>query len=183
MEAPALLVPGISAGNFIVRAKFLNLHVDQLSDQVGVFVGRSVDNVVRAGAHEFMESSVYQSSFVFSQNGVDGIPTGGALNAFQSGDDVVFQLGRLNGQWQYRWQNLNSPQNSGSVENFSIPSLDSETDLYFGVFNHDARNTTSQVATLEYFEVLTGSSIPEPASIGLAITGLLAAFCKLRQRS
>jgi hypothetical protein len=173
MEAPAILILGAGNDNFVVRAKYLDIHVDQLSDQLGIFVGRSVDNVVRAGAHETMTPGTYQAIFNWSQNGVDGLPNGGALNAFNAGDDAVFQLGRIGGQWHFRWQNLNTPALSGSVENFTIPGLDSEADLYFGVFNHDARNTTPQLATLEYFEVLTGASVPEPTSIGLAILAFL----------
>ena len=112
-----------------------------------------------------------------------GLPSGGELTAFQSGDDAVLQLGRIGGTWHFRWENLISPQLSGSVENFAIPGLESEADLYFGIFNHDARNTTTQLATLEYFEVLTGASVPEPASLGIiAITLLLLAAARTPMR-
>lgn len=173
MEAPAILISGVGSDDFIVRAKFLDLHTEQSSDQIGVFVGTSVDNVVRGGAHETATPGTYQAIFNWSQSGVDGPPQGGALDVFQAGDDGIFELGRIGGVWHFSWQNLDTPALSGSVGNFTVPGLDSATDLYFGVFNHDARNTTPQLATLEYFQVLTGASVPEPSSLVLWACGLL----------
>jgi hypothetical protein len=162
METPALLLTGIGSGDFLVRAKFLNLHADQLSDQIGIFVGASVDNVVRAGIHE--GPSGYQAFLINSQSGVDVVPSLGADNQFTAGEDGVFEIGRIGGQWYYSWQNLTNPVLSGSFQNISLPALDSQTDLYVGIFNNDARNTIPQTATLDYFTVLIGAEVPEPAS-------------------
>jgi hypothetical protein len=177
MEAPAILIPGAGNDNFVVRAKYLDIHVNQLSDQIGVVVGTSVNNVTRGGAHD-----TNQAFFTWSQNGVDSLPNGGATNVIQDGDDAVFQIGRIGGQWHFRWQNLDAPALSGSIENFAVPGLDSEADLYFGIFNHDARNTTRQIATLDYFEILTGASVPEPASLGLQTVMILLVFAVHRIR-
>jgi hypothetical protein len=173
MEAPAVFFADAGNGDFIVSAKFLDLHADQLSDQIGVFVGTSVDNVARGGVHESPTPGVYQSFFNWSQNGVDGNPNGGSLVAFNAGDDAIIQLGRIGGAWHFRWQNLDSPGLSGSIENFNIPGLDSQADLYFGVFNHDARNTVSQLATLDFFRVQIGASVPAPPPLLFMMATLL----------
>ncbi|REK12642.1 MAG: PEP-CTERM sorting domain-containing protein [Planctomycetota bacterium] len=176
MEAPALLMSGIGSGDFVVKAKFLDLHVDEASDQIGVFVGTSVDKVLRGGVFEQIPFGGYGTAFNFSQNGTDGAPTNGAVANFQPGQDGVFEIGRIGGAWHFAWQNLSNPVNSGSFTSFSVPGLDLENDLYVGVFNHDARNFTPQNATLDYFEVRTGVDVPEPSSIvvfGVGIVGFL----------
>jgi DNA-binding beta-propeller fold protein YncE len=160
MEAPAIFVPGIGNNDFIIRATFLDLHVDQASDQIGVFAGTSVDNLARSMIAEGPGS--YQSAYTDSHNGADGLMNGAVLGTFHPGDDAIIELGRIGGVWHFRWQNLNSPQLSGILGNFTIPSVDSQNDLYFGVFNHDARNTVHQIATLDSFEISTGSSVPKP---------------------
>jgi hypothetical protein len=52
MEAPTLLLSSIGSDDFLVRARYLDLHLDQLSDQIGILVRASVGNVVRGGVHE-----------------------------------------------------------------------------------------------------------------------------------
>jgi hypothetical protein len=173
MESPAVLVGNVNSDDFIVRAKFIDIHTDQLSDQIGVFVGTSVDNVVRGGAHETATPGSYQAIFNWSQSGVDGPPQGATLDVFQAGDDGLFEIGRIGGVWHFSWMNTDSPQLNGSITNFTVPGIDQATDLYFGVYNHDARNTVPQVATLDYFQVLTGASVPEPSSVILGTIGLV----------
>jgi hypothetical protein len=178
MEAPALLLTGTGSGDFLVRAKFLNLHADQLSDQAGVFVGASVNNVVRAGIHE--GPSEYQAFLINSQNGVDIVPSLGTDNQFQGGQDGVFEIGRIGGMWHYSWQNLTAPAFSGSFQNIALPALDAQTNLYVGIFNHDARNTASQTAILDYFTVLTSASVPELSSAAIWFGIGCIVFCARR---
>lgn len=171
MEAPAVRVNGLAASDFIVRATFVNIHVDDLSDQLGVFVGTSVDNVLRAGVHE-QTTPDYQSFLVYSQNGTDGPPQGGQPSSIISGQDAEFEIGRISGQWHFRWTNLSDPSKSGVLSNLAVP-LGNAASLYFGVFNHDARNLTPQVATLDRFVLITTPSVPEPSSLLLG-TGFFA---------
>jgi hypothetical protein len=178
MEAPALLLNSISTADFLVQAHFLDLRVDQPSDQIGIFVGSSVDNVVRGGVHE--GPVAYQSFFGYSQNGADGPPSGGSVNQFQAGQEGIFEIGRLGGIWQFRWQNLSAPGFNGSVENVMLPGLDSQSSLYVGVFNHDARNTIAQTAILDWFTV---QIIPEPVSAVLVGSGAAFLLLIARRRS
>lgn len=171
MEAPALLLSGIGSDNFMVRARYSDLHVDQLSDQIGILVGASVDNLVRGGVHE--GPTGYQAFFGYSQNGLDQAPGGGTADQFLAGQDGLFEIGRISGLWHFSWQNLTNPSLSGSLHSILVPNLDGENDLYVGIFNHDARNTTPQTAYLEYFQVLTGPSVPEPSTLALTTLGLI----------
>ena len=171
MEAPAIRLRGLAFSDFIVKATFRDIQVDGSSDQLGVFVGTSVDNVLRGGVHE-LSSPDYQSFVVNSLNSVDGPPQGGVQFAFSSGQDAEFQIGRINGNWHFRWTNLSDPSKSGSLTNLAVP-LGNAPDLYFGVFHLDARNVTPQVATLDQFSIITGNLIPEPSTFFLAF-GLVA---------
>jgi len=182
MEAPGLFLNGIGSGDFKVQARFNDLHVDQASDQIGIFVGTSVDNVIRGGVFEDIPDGGYQTSFVFSQNGSDGAPTNGVLANFQPGQDGVFEFGRIGGVWQFSWQNLSNPISSGSFATFTVPGLDSLNDLYVGIFNHDARNFTPQNAYLDYFTVRTGVDVPEPSSVVLFGLGAVALLLAARRR-
>jgi hypothetical protein len=184
MEAPAIFVSGAGSGDFMVRAKFIDVQVDQLGDQMGVFVGTSVDNVTRAMFFDIGRPGSYTVRFNYSLNGVDGPPTN-HLGLIESGDGVL-EFGRVGGLWRVRW--TDSQGSSAMVWNFTVPGIDSETDLYFGVFNNDARNTTPQVARLDYFQIGTGTSIPEPASYALGfwvlliVRGAVGANASLRAR-
>lgn len=170
LDAPSFLLSGIGTQDFEIEAHFFNINVDDLSDQIGVFAGASVDNLIRGGAIEG-GSGQYNSSFVYSFNGTDQSPSGGVLlPAFH---DAIFELGRISGTWYFRWQILDTPT-SGSV-NFTAPSLDSQTDLYVGIFNNDARNFTPRTVSVDYVAV-----VPEPTSAVLLLCG--AAFC-LRRRT
>lgn len=60
MEAPGLLLSGIGTRNFSVEAVFRDLLVEQPSDQIGIYVGSSVDLVVRGGVHEQSNSPIVQ---------------------------------------------------------------------------------------------------------------------------
>lgn len=184
LDAPSLKLNGMAGVNFSVQARFLDIHVDQPSDQLGVFVGTSVDKLTRGGVFEWgVESGIadgtYTAGINYSENGHDGPPTGGALHTILTGQDAEFEIRRVNNVWQFLWRNLSDPSLSGSVDNLLLPSLNAEDSLYLGVFHLDARNTTPQVATLDQFVIRTGTSIPEPATI--AIAGLLFAAVPLRR--
>jgi hypothetical protein len=118
---------------------------------------------VRAGIHE--GPTGYQAFLINNQDGVDTTPSIGTDIQFSGGQDGVFELGRIGGVWHYGWQNLTNPALSGSFQSIALPALDSQSNLYVGIFNNDARNTTPQTATLDYFKVLTGSEVPEHASL------------------
>lgn len=166
MEAPGMLLSGIGSQDFVVQAHYLDLHVDQESDQIGVYVGITVDLVVRGGVHEGPLG--YQAFSVYEVNGVDVGPGGGASNQFLPGQNGMFEIGRIGGIWHYRWQNLSDPSFSGSIDLLpNIPELDSQNNLYVGVFNHDARNFTPQTAILDSLIIRTGVDVPEPASLAL----------------
>ena len=171
LDAPSFLLSGIGTGDFEIEAHFSNINVDDLSDQLGIFAGASVDNLIRAGAVEGGFGQ-YDSFFTYSFNGMDQNPSLGVLlPAFH---DAIFELGRASGTWYFRWQILDTP-NSGFY-NFVVPSLESETDLYVGIFNNDARNFTPRTASVDYVSVV----VPEPTAGVLLFCG--TAFC-LRWRS
>jgi hypothetical protein len=182
MEAPTIGLPGIGAGNLSIEAIFFDLQVDQLSDQIGVLAGSSVDNVVRGGTHEAFTRPAYQAISTYSLNGGDIGPFFGILDLFAPGDDMLVRLSRINGQWQFFWQNLTQPNLTYASPFFTLPLLDAETDLYVGIYNHDARNTTPQQAFLGQFTVRTGTdaTVPEPATLWLALVCALLAIAKRR---
>lgn len=184
MEAPSLLIQNLGSQDFLMEACFANVLVNQASDQIGIFAGASADLVIRGGVHEQFQSSTYQGFMVTSKNGSDQGPAGGQLSLFHSGDDALFRMGRIAGQWFFYWENLTTGSHYQTAS-FSDASLDAINDMYFGVFNHDARNATGQDAYLKSFSIRTGDdvhAVPEPSS--LAIFGVLSiiGMGKVRKR-
>ena len=178
-DMPTLLLSGIGGDNFIVRARFSNLAVPAASDQIGVLVGSSINNVTRGGI--FWGNSGNTVGFNYAQNGFDGPPTDGLDNAFQSGQDGEFEFGRIGGAWYFSWKNLST--NDGDTYGFSLPNLDSQNDLYVGIFNLDTYGYAPAPydAYLESFTVLTGASVPEPSTLVLGLGGVsLLAVWRLR---
>jgi hypothetical protein len=184
LDAPTLQLSGIGTGNFIVRAQFNNLNLPAPSDEIGVLVGASISNVVRGGTFWDTPSVGNSAGFNYAQNGFDGPPTNGATGTFQPGQDGEFELGRINGVWHFSWHNL-STGNGDTYGNFSVPGLDSQNDLYVGIFNLDPYGYAPSPynAYLESFSVLTGASVPEPASIVLFGAGAVVVFFAARRKA
>ena len=180
MDSPGLLLLGLGSQDFLIEAIFRNLQVNQLGDQMGLYAGSSVDLVVRGGVHEHNNGSIYQSFVGYSQNAIDGPPSFGGLNVLNAGDDSRFQLGRINGQWFFRWENLTQSGVSLTSPYFSLPLLDAQTSLYVGAFNNDSQNFQSQTAIIDSFIVRTGAdvtaTVPEPATLTLWSLVSLAGF-------
>jgi hypothetical protein len=63
--------------------------------------------------------------------------------------------------------------------------LDSQNDLYVGIFNLDPYGYAPSPynAYLESFSVLTGASVPEPASIVLFGAGAVVVFFAARRKA
>lgn len=172
LDAPAVLLSNLGTQDFEVEARFTNITVDGLSDQVGIFAGVSVNNLIRGGALEG-GSGTYQASYNYSFNGVDGAPTGGAGTLFSPYHDAIFKLGRIGGTWHFSWDILDNPA-SGSVT-FTAPGLDSQPELYVGIYHNDARNFPPQTVNVEYF-----NAVPEPSS--LLLLSLSAGVIGLRRK-
>lgn len=186
LDAPTLRLNGIGTQDLLVQARFNNLRVFQRLDQIGIFVGSSVDNLLRGGV-AFFEShptsgDVYAAGFNYSQNGVDGPPTGAGISTILPGQNAIFEIGRVGGLWHFTWENLDDPSLSRSYGGYAIPGLDSQTDLYLGIFNLNGNESPPLNAYLDYFVVRTGPDVPEPSTWLLATISIAAILVAKRRK-
>ncbi len=174
--------------DFKITAKFDDIDVPGLSDQLLLYVGTSADKVVRGGFHEnqTLDPSGGTGQFILVGNtGATGFgfPQGDELGTFEIGDDITLSLSRTGGLWSMEWQNLSNPSGSGGVSGISIPWLDAESDLYVGLMHLDARNFESQTAKIDYFQVELGGLVPIPEPSSLALFALAGVALRPRKRS
>ena len=180
LDAPGVSLTNMIDRDFRITAKFDDVSVPGLSDQLLLYVGTNAENVLRGGFHEAGSPSVGQ--YVLAGNtgaGDFGFPGIGVPGSFAAGDDIVLSLSRIDGQWSLEWDNLTNSAASGSFTGASVPWLDGEDTLYVGLMHMDARNTTSQIAKIDYFCVEV-EPVAEPSCGILAVTALIGtrALCR-----
>jgi hypothetical protein len=174
LEAPGVFVPAVGAGDIFVSAVFENVHLPNGSDQLELYVGANENLVLRAGMHE---TNVY----VFSENTGSGDQnTFTAAGAFTTGDDIEATISRQAGLWALSWNNVTTAT-SGALPAFSLPWLDAQPNLYFGVLASNAGTPTSFIGQINNFSV---NVVPEPSTFVLAVLGLvgLATWAWRRKR-
>lgn len=188
LDAPGVLITNMVGRDFRVSAKFDDINVPGLSDQLLLYVGTDADHVLRGGFHEnaTFDPSGDTAQLVLAGNtgaGDFGFPGIGLPETIATGDDVILSLSRLAGEWQLEWENLTNPAASGSYQVASMPWLDGESELYVGLMHMDARNFVSQTANVDFFRVQLGAPVPEPSSAGICVViasaGLLFRRTKL----
>lgn len=170
LEAFGFFLPAIGTGDFKISALFRDIHLSGYSDQLMLYAGSSSSEIVRAGLH--MDTIGMTGSIVGNNGGLDDpvrmfMSQGGVAT---DGDDVQLTFGRSNGEWSLQWQNLTQPSGSGSSPSFSLPWLDSSTDLYVGIHYGNPGNANPKTTQVEWLSVT-----PEPATLMLlALSGLMS---------
>lgn len=178
LDAPGVLLTNMIDRDFRITAKFDDVNVPDLSDQLLLYVGTSANNVLRGGLHEAGSPAVGQ--YVLAGNtgaGDFGFPDIGLPGSFSAGDDIVVSLSRIDGLWSLEWDNLTNPAASGSFTGASAPWLDDKETLYAGLMHMDARNTIPQTAKIDYFCVEV-EPVAEPGCSVLAAIALLGIRAK-----
>jgi hypothetical protein len=182
LEAPAVFVPGIGTNEFEVSALLRDVTVPNGSDQLFVFAGAASDKTVRAGFHE---TNVY---FLIENHPGTGATDNHLFvtgaSAFATGDDVILSLARSSGLWSLSWDNLSNPTASSATPGFSIPWLDAEPDLYFGIHAANAGSFTPFNAVIDSFSVNVAATnvVPEPSSFLLWTIGMIPLASGLLRR-
>jgi hypothetical protein len=181
LEAPGVYVPGIGTKDVMVKALFEDVNVINGSDQLTLYAGVNENKVVRAGIHQ---GNVYIMS---PNNGAGDMNTFTDANAFSTGDDIEVTLSRQSGVWSLSWNNLTSG-NTGSLAGVSLPWLDEEPNLYFGILAANAGNVPPGTSGVQSFvsqiDNFTVTCIPEPSGLlvaGMSLAGLLASQGKRRR--
>ena len=162
LEMPGVFISGVGSADLSVSAVFENVHLPNGSDQLTVYAAADAHTIVRAGLHE-------QQVYIISPNN-----GGGDMNVFSPhnswtpGDTIEVTLARQSGMWSLSWDNLTAAS-SGSLPAVSLPWLDSQPDLYFGILAANAGTNSSFIGQVDRFSV---NVVPEPASV--VVWGLLA---------
>ena len=177
LDAPGVLLTGMIGKDLRITAKFDDIEMPGLSDQLLLYVGTSSEKVLRGGFHQ-IDNSISSGQLVLAGNtgaGDFGFPQIDQLGLFSTGDDIVLSLSRTGGQWSLEWENLTNPAASGAYSGVSVPWLDTEPNLYVGLMHMDARNFSPQTAKVDYFRVEVGP-VPEPSSLALILLVGLATW-------
>jgi hypothetical protein len=189
-----------------ISARFNDILLGAWSDQLLLYAGNSINEVVYAGFHQGDDSSPYlnrQVDFEY-KDGSAGHPftphpevewnnywTDNHLRGPENGDSAILTLGRTGGEWWVEWDNLTRTNDADNVWDgaswkVSLPGLDLDPDVYVGVWYANPRTSTSQTSKIEWFRVEAEGVqvVPEPATIvlwsGLGAMGLVAAWRRRR---
>jgi hypothetical protein len=184
LDAPGVLLTDMIGKDFRITAKFDDVTLPDLSDELLFYVGRDADLVLEAGMHDYTGVDPTGATGQFAVLGNTGagdftFPQTDHVKLFETGDDIIVSLSRIGGQWSLKWEDLTNPIDSGSYSGISVPWLDAEPNLYVGLMHMDARNFTPQTAKIDYFRVEV-SGVPEPTSGWLS--GLAACLFFIRKR-
>jgi hypothetical protein len=172
LDAPGVFLTQMAGRDFRIIAKFDDVSLRDLSDELLLYVGVNSDVILEAGFHDNSAVDPSGATGQFTVLGNTGagdftFPQGDPVKFFASGDDIVLTLSRIGGQWSLEWENLTNPATSGAYTGISVPWLDAEPNLYVGLVHMDARNFTPQTAKIDYFRVEVGTAIPEPSTLSL----------------
>jgi hypothetical protein len=181
LDAPGVLLTDMAGRDLRITAKFDDVVLQDLSDQLLLYVGTSSDKILEAGFHDYSAIDPSGATAQYSILGNTGsgdftFPGADSVRLFANGDDVILSLSRIDGLWSLEWENLTNPAASGAYSGISVPWLDAEPDLYVGLMHMDARNFTPQTAKVDYFRVEV-SVVPESSSLVL----IVLAGCGIRR--
>jgi hypothetical protein len=170
-----------------ITAKFDDVTLRDLSDELLLYVGVDSDVILEAGFHDYSAIDPSGATGQFAVLGNTGagdftFPEVDPVKFFETGDDIVLSLSRIAGQWSLEWENLSNPGMSGFYTGISVPWLDAEPNLYVGLMHMDARNFTTQTAKIDYFRVEIGA-VPEPNSGSLLGLWACLLFVSMNWRS
>jgi len=184
-EAPGFYLQGVGNSDIIASTLVDNLANFAGSDQLCLYVGTSSSNVLRGG-FTYGGGANVNGVYALTENNAstgnnDISPFVSSPNAFSPGDDVVLSIERINGLWSIAWNDLSNPSASGQSPSLDIASLDSQPNLYVGIY---AANPSSPFITndLVNFSVTT---TPEPSTLtlfGLGVVGMAAYGRRRRKR-
>jgi len=162
-EAPGFFVSGVGTKDIQIVGGFRNIHVLHGSDQISVYAAIDATKTLRAAVHEL-------NAFVLSVNDGSGdVNLVSPLGIFSTGDDIDIMLSRQAGSWIMSWHNLTNSTN-GSLSAVSVPWLDAQPNLYFGIHAANAGSSQSFVAEFDSFSL---NFVPEPTAM-LVCAGILA---------
>jgi len=158
---PALYITGVSGKDLTISVLIKDIHVTLESDQFVLFAAASIGKQLRGGCHVW-SSGANPRQYTLSSNrgGWDGKEWFGPTGAFAEGDKVRLSLSRTGGSWGLAWNNY-SQGTQGKSPSFSFPWLDTEPNLYCGIWYANPTNDNPKTSRIESFSVSVGPPRPE----------------------
>jgi hypothetical protein len=187
LDAPGVLLTNMSERDLRITAKFDDVVLQELSDQLLIYVGTSSELILEAGFHDYSAIDPSGATAQYSILGNTGsgdftFPGADSVRLFANGDDIILSLSRVDGLWSLEWENLTNPAASGAYSGILVPWLDSEPNLYVGLTHMDARNFSPQTAKIDYFRVEVGP-VPEPSTlVPIMVAGLAVRRARMTAR-
>ncbi|MBA3483293.1 MAG: hypothetical protein H0T51_15905 [Pirellulales bacterium] len=180
LDVPGVLLNQMVGRDFKVTAKFDDVTLRDLSDELLIYVGTSSELILQAGFHDFSAIDPSGATAQYSILGNTGsgdftFPGADSVRLFANGDEVILSLSRIDGLWSLEWENLTNPATSGAYSGISVPWLGAEPNLYVGLMHMDAQNFSPQTAKIDYFR-MDVSPVPEPSSLALILLVSLATW-------
>jgi hypothetical protein len=178
-EAIGVLLPNPGTNDITIGVGLRNVHLNDWSDQLGLYVAPSGGgDVLRAALHmelqyQYGPSGLRQYLFTDDSNQYFVTPAPyppiGTPGIWDNGDDIDLTLSRTGSLWKMLWNDLTNAS-QGESPSWTVSGLDNQ-DLYVGIYYVNPRNPFSSTSEIEYF-----SAVPEPSTLvllGVGAIGLL----------
>ena len=178
LSAPGVVVSNIAGQDLAISAVFRDIELRSGSDQLFLYAGTGINNMIKGGFHRAFPENVPQwwlsgkpSGHWSQPSSYDPVALADANQwaKWDNGDDVRLTLRRTANQWALSWHNLSrEDQDSGSSPEFAFPSLNGENELYFGISYASARSASLETSQIDTFSV---NIVPEPSTLALLAMG------------
>jgi hypothetical protein len=186
LEAYGLHMRNVGENDITVQAKFRGINLATQSDHLGLYVGTSSSQYVRAALHYETTQNAGHQYLLSSKGSVH--PTGYDewVNStvppeiYSNGDEIRLTLSRTSGNWWMSWADVTNGT-TGTSPLFTIADVSGMQDLYVGITYASPRGS-SQTSEVEYFSV---STVPEPSTFVMFAVGAigLAAYAWRKRRA
>jgi len=148
--------------DFEISATIPNIPDLKAVGQFGLYVGAASDRNIRGGLISWPQPNLYRLFLVNNQGGIDRDLY--EVGLMTTGDDLRLSLGRKNGRYSLVVENLT--RKSSSTLSIAHPAfLDSEIDLYAGLFGANTQSEHSKTLTIREVKVTVWTIQPGDRTI------------------